>query len=66
MARLKLIGLVSNESQLIVYETARDAEKIVLLLVVEKYEMKFENLVVTQNVTRDLSICLGHNSLIVR
>ena len=66
MTRLKLIGLVSNESQLIVYETARDAEKIVLLLVVEKYEMKFENLVVTQNVTRDLSICLGHNSLIVR
>ena len=66
MARLKLIGLVSNESQLIVYETARDAEKIVLLLVGEKYEMTFENLVVTQNVTRDLSICLGHNSLIVR
>ncbi len=57
---------MSNESQLIVYETAGDAEKIVLLLVDEKYEMKFENLVVTQNATRDLLISLGHNSRTVR
>ncbi len=66
MTRLTLIGLVPNESQLIAYETVKDDEKIVLLLVDEKYEMKFENYVVAQNVTRDFSICLGHNSLILR
>ena len=62
----KLIGLVSNESQLIAYKTVTDDEKIALLPVDEKYEMNFEKSVVTQNVTRDFSICLGHNSLILR
>ena len=56
MTSLKLTGLMSNESQLIVYETVKDDEKIVLLLVDEKYEINFENSVVTQNVMRDFSI----------
>jgi hypothetical protein len=58
MTRLKLVGLVSNESQLIAYKTVTDDEKIALLPVDEKYEMNFEKSVVTQNVTRDFSICL--------
>jgi len=66
MTRLKLFGLVSNESQLVVYETVKDDEKIVLLFVDEKYEMKFENSVVTKNVTRDFSICFEHNSFILQ
>jgi len=59
MIRLKLIGLVSNERQLVLYETTKDDERIVLLLVKKKYKMKFENSVVTQNVMRDFSICLA-------
>jgi hypothetical protein len=66
MTRLKLIGLVSNESQLIVRETVKDDGKIILPFVCKKYEMKFENSMVTQNVTRDFSICLRHNSVILR
>ncbi len=65
MTRLKLIGLVSNERQLVLYETTKDDERIVLLLVKKKYKMKFENSVVTQNVMRDFSICLAHNFLIL-
>jgi len=44
MTRLKLIELLSDEGQLVIYETVKDDEKIVLLLVDKKYEMKFENL----------------------
>jgi len=65
MIRLKLIGFVSNERQLVLYETTKDDERIVLLLVEKKYKMKFENLIVTQNVTRDFSIYLAHNPLIL-
>jgi hypothetical protein len=54
MTRAKLIGLMSNESQLVVYKIAKDDEKTVLLLVDEKFEMKFENSVVTKNITRVL------------
>jgi hypothetical protein len=57
MTRARLIGLVSNESQLVVYKTAKDDEKTVLLLVDKKFEMKLENSVVAQNVTRDFSTC---------
>jgi hypothetical protein len=66
MTHAKLIGLVSNQSQLVVYKTAKDDEKTVLLLVDEKFEMKFENSVVTQNVTRDFVFCWMNNSLKVR
>ncbi len=58
-----MIGLVSNQSQLVVYKTAKDDEKNVLLLFDEKFEMKFENSVVTQNVTRDFVFCWMNNSL---
>ncbi len=64
MTRQKLMGLVSNERQLVLYEITKDDKKIVPLLVEKKYYMKFENSVVTQNVTRDFSICLAHNCLI--
>jgi hypothetical protein len=62
MTRAKLIGLVANESQLVVYKTDKDDEKTVLLLV----EEKFENSVVTQNVTRDFVFCWMNKSLKVR
>ncbi len=65
MTRLKLIGLVSNERQLVLYEITEDDEIIALLLVEKKYKVKFENSVVTQNVTRDFSICLAHKFLIL-
>jgi hypothetical protein len=57
---------VSNERQLVLYENTKDDKKIVPLLVEKKYYMKFENSVVTQNVTRDFSICLPHKFLILR
>jgi hypothetical protein len=63
MVRLKLVGLVLNKRQLVLYKTAKDHERIALLLVEKKYKMKSKNSVVTQNVTRDFSICLRHNSL---
>ena len=66
MTRLKLIGLVLNKRQLVLYKTTKHDERIVLFVVEKKYKMKFKNSVVTQNVTRDFSICLGHNSLILR
>ena len=69
MTRLKLTGSVSNERQLvlyetILYETTKDDEKIVLLLVEKKIRMNIENSVVRQNVTRDFRICLAHSLLI--
>jgi hypothetical protein len=54
------MGLVSNERQLVLYENIKDDKKIVPLLVEKKYYMKFENSVVTQNVTRDY---YGYNNL---
>jgi hypothetical protein len=63
MVRLKLVGLVLNKRQLVLYKTTKDHERIALLLVEKKYKMKSKNSVVTQNVTRDFSICLRHNSL---
>ena len=50
-ARLKSIFLRndSSESQLVIYETVKDDEKIMLLFVDEKYEKKFENCVVTRD-----------------
>jgi hypothetical protein len=66
MTGQKLMGLVSNERQLVLYENAKDDKKIVPLLVEKKYYMKFENSVVTQNVTRDFAICLPHNFLMLR
>jgi hypothetical protein len=65
MIRPKLIGLVSNKRQLVLYKTAKHSERIVLFVVKEKHEMILKNLVVTQNVTRDFSICLEHISLIL-
>jgi hypothetical protein len=65
MTRLKLIGLVLNKRQLVLYKTTKDYERIVLLLVEKNNKMKFKNWVVTQNVTRDFSICSEHNSLIL-
>jgi len=62
MTRAKLIGLMSNESQLVVSKIAKDDEKTVLLLVDEK----LENSVVAQNVTRDFVFCRMNNSLKVR
>ncbi len=66
MTGQKLMGLVSNERQLVLYENTKDDKKIVPLLVEKKYYMKFENSVVTQNVTRDFAICLPHNFLMLR
>jgi hypothetical protein len=66
MTRLKLIGLVLNKRQLVLYKITKDDEIIVLLLLEKKYKMKFKNSIVTQNVTRDFSICLGHSFLILR
>jgi hypothetical protein len=65
MIRLRLIGLVSNERQLVLYETTKVGQRIVLLLVEKKNRIKFENSVVTQSVTRDFRICSTHNLLIL-
>jgi hypothetical protein len=65
MTRLKLIGLLSNERQLVLHEITEDDEIIALLLVEKKYKVKFESSVVAQNIKRDFSICLPHNFLIL-
>ena len=65
MTRLKLIGLVLNKRQLVLYKITKHDEKIVLFVVDKKNKMKFKNSVVTQNVTGDFSICSEHNSLIL-
>ena len=65
MVRLKLVGMVLNKRQLVLYKTTKDHERIALRLVEKKYKMKFKNSVVTQNVTRDFSICLAHKFLIL-
>ena len=64
MTRLKLIGLVLNKRQLVLYKTTKLNERIVPFVVEKNNTMKFKNSVVRQNVTRDLSICSEHSSLI--
>ena len=53
MTRVKLIRLVLNKRQLVLYKITKHDERIVLFVVEKKNKMEFKNSVVAQNVTRD-------------
>jgi len=50
---------------LVLYKTTKHNERIVLFVVGKKNKMKFKNSIVTQNVTRDFSICSEHSARIL-
>jgi hypothetical protein len=54
---------MSNERQLVMYQTDKDNEGIFLLLVEHKWKVNSENLIVRQNVTRDFVICFAYKNL---